>query len=171
VGQEGYLYELHRGTIVGSDVPQQKHIAQVVALRRQWSVYDLAHPGQIYGILAGSECKILIVNLETERHPDLAIFKSPPSKRDDFWTVWLPDLVIEVISPGSETRDYTEKREEYLQAGIKEYWIVDAERQEILVLCRTRGKWKETILQAGDTYATKLFPGFELDCSKVLLAE
>ena len=36
-----------------------------------------------------------------------------------------PDLVVEIISPGSVVRDRVQKKEIYEKAGIPEYWIVD----------------------------------------------
>jgi len=36
-----------------------------------------------------------------------------------------PDLVIEIVSPDSEERDWREKYWEYGQAGVKEYWVID----------------------------------------------
>lgn len=36
-----------------------------------------------------------------------------------------PDLVIEILSPGSEDYDHNEKREVYERFGVKEYWIVE----------------------------------------------
>ena len=36
------------------------------------------------------------------------------------------------MSAGSEERDYVLKKEEYLEFGIKEYWILDPERRELL---------------------------------------
>ncbi len=36
-----------------------------------------------------------------------------------------PDLVIEVISPDSQSRDRREKYQEYEKAGVREYWIID----------------------------------------------
>ncbi|HFQ93656.1 MAG TPA: Uma2 family endonuclease, partial [Anaerolineae bacterium] len=46
------------------------------------------------------------------------------------------DLVIEVVSGGvsDRYRDMVQKREEYAQAGIREYWIVDPEQERIIVL-------------------------------------
>lgn len=44
-----------------------------------------------------------------------------------------PDLVVEVVSPPSVTKDYHTLRERYHAAGIPEYWLVDA-REETLVL-------------------------------------
>lgn len=47
-----------------------------------------------------------------------------------------PLLVIEVVSPGElqHERDYIAKRRQYEERGIPEYWLVDPERQLIMVL-------------------------------------
>ncbi len=39
--------------------------------------------------------------------------------------VGAPDLVIEIVSPESVSRDFDEKFIEYQEAGVKEYWIID----------------------------------------------
>ncbi len=46
------------------------------------------------------------------------------------------NLVIEVVSPGSEARDRGEKFREYEQGGVDEYWIVDPLRRESLFYVR-----------------------------------
>ena len=170
--REGYLYELGRGAVVVSDVPGRKHFAQVNAIRRQLSMYDAANPGQIYGIATGSECKILLTDLNSERHPDLAVYKLPPPDADDYWPEWVPEIVIEVVSPGSEAehRDYVEKRQEYLAFGVREYWISDAMQRRFLILRRSRGRWAERSLGSEGTYRTQLLPGFELACAPIFRA-
>lgn len=40
------------------------------------------------------------------------------------------DLVIEVVSPESQTRDRHDRLGEYQDAGVREYWIIDPVRQE-----------------------------------------
>lgn len=47
-----------------------------------------------------------------------------------------PNLVVEVISPGSVTHDRITKRRLYDEAGIQEYWILDPHEQYIEVLAR-----------------------------------
>jgi Uma2 family endonuclease len=166
--QEGHLYELGRGVIIVSDVPNPIHLAQFLAIRRQFSAYETAQPGRLYGVMGGAECKIVLTALESERHPDLAIYKTPlPAGEEDVWAVWIPEIVIEIVSPGSEQRDYEEKREEYLQFGVQEYWIVDAERQEVLILRRAGGRWREKIVRPPETYRTRLLPGFEFACEPI----
>ena len=44
-----------------------------------------------------------------------------------------PDWIIEIISPGSRQMDYYTKLFKYRTAGIREYWIVDPEKNRILV--------------------------------------
>ncbi len=168
--QEGYLYELARGVLVVSDVPGRRHLAQLSALRRQLAAYDLAHAGRIHTLAAGSECKLLIAALESERHPDLAVYQTPPPDDEPLWELWVPEIVLEVISPGSEQRDYAEKREEYLLFGVLEYWIFDAERRELLVLRRAGGRWRERTVRPPEVYRTRLLPGLELACGPVFEA-
>lgn len=165
--QPGYLYELARGVLVVSDVPGRRHLALVTALRRQLSAYDLANVGRIHALASGSECKMVLTALESERHPDLAIYKTPPPDDEPLWALWIPEIVIEVVSPDSEQRDYAEKREEYLLFGVLEYWIFDADRQELLVLRRAGGQWRERRVGPTEVYRTRLLPDLELACGPV----
>jgi len=99
----------------------------------------------------------------------VAIYLTAPPE-EDLWSTWVPEIVIEVVSLGSELRDYVEKREEYLVFGVREYWIVDAEKQEVLVLRRSGGRWKPRTVKATDVYRTPLLPGFELVVAAVIQA-
>ena len=168
--QPGYLYELSRGVVTVSDVPNPIHLAQVMAIKRQLGAYDLAHPGVLHSIAGSGECKILVGKLESERHPDFAIYKNPPPQGGNIWSAWIPEIVIEIVSPGSEHRDYVEKREEYLAFGVREYWIVDAGRQEVLILHRSGDQWSERVLRPPKVYRTRLLPGFEFACEAVFQA-
>jgi len=48
-------------------------------------------------------------------------------------------LVAEVVSPGSKRTDYRVKRDEYADAGIPHYWIIDLGERVSLVACRAGG--------------------------------
>src|ERR1700722_8668665 len=99
-GQQGRLYELSRGRVTVVDVPNTRHFAQVDEIREQLSGYRRSHPGLIYRVGTGSECKIVVPGAESERHPDLAVYKTAPPD-EDVWSAWVPELVIEVVSPSS----------------------------------------------------------------------
>jgi hypothetical protein len=163
VAMPGPVFELGRGVVIMVDVPGRRHLAQINALRRLFHAYDAAHPGAIHTIASGSECKLLLADRESERHPDLAVYMTPPPEGDDFWAEWVPEIVVEVVSPSSAERDYGEKRVEYLEFGVREYWIVDDDRGEALILRRSRGRWAERVLQSGEIYQTRLLPGLAFD--------
>ncbi len=170
-GVEGRLYELSRGVVTVIDVPKRKHLLQIEAIRDQLYAYKLAHPSRIRTIATGGECKILLEDLQSERHPDLAIYLNPPPNDDqDLWSTWIPELVIEVVSASSAHRDYVEKREEYLQFGVLEYWIFDSDKQQMLVLRRSRGTWSEQVMRPPEMYRTRLLPGLEFACQAVFEA-
>ena len=166
-GAAGYLYELSRGVVIVIDVPNRRHLAQMNGVKRQIHAYDAAHSGQIDTIATGSECKILLTESKSERHPDLAIYKSSMPPGEDAWSRWVPEIVIEVVSPGSERRDYVEKREEYLEFGVQEYWSIDFEKQELLVLRRSGGTWNEVVVRPPELYETTLLSGLHFDCQAV----
>jgi Uma2 family endonuclease len=42
-----------------------------------------------------------------------------------------PDLVVEVVSPGTVRKDTIRLRQAYWEAGIREYWLIDARRQPL----------------------------------------
>ena len=44
-----------------------------------------------------------------------------------------PDWIIEIVSPGSRRMDYYTKLFKYQTAGVREYWIVDPEKNRIIV--------------------------------------
>ena len=44
-----------------------------------------------------------------------------------------PDMVIEVTSPSTRKRDFGKKLEKYVDAGVREYWIVDVKNQKVIV--------------------------------------
>ncbi|HWY86651.1 MAG TPA: Uma2 family endonuclease [Gemmataceae bacterium] len=170
--EDGYLYELARGYIVVSEVPNFPHARRTALIRKHLDHYHVEHPDALYEILVGTECKLLIPEWESERHPDIAVYLAAPKGRQDrtMWRAWVPDLTIEVVSETSRDRDYTEKRDEYWTLGVKEYWIVDAKLEQILILKRGRSRWTERTLGLADCCATKLLPGFKVPCRAIFEA-
>lgn len=65
------------------------------------------------------------------REPDLQIIlDGNPHELTPTYMNGVADIVIEVVSPESQQRDYAEKYYEYEQAGVPEYWIIDPIRKE-----------------------------------------
>lgn len=157
--EEGWLYELARGIVVVSEVPNLDHGRIVDRLTRLFVLYDAAHSGVINYRAAGSDCRLRLPGMQSDRHPDQAIYLDPPPEGRRPWSRWVPHIVVEVVSPDSGDRDYVEKREEYLRAGVAEYWILDPERRRLLVLLRKGDIWAERPIAEDATYRTRLLPG------------
>ena len=64
--------------------------------------------------------------------PDISVI-CDPGKLTDKGCFGAPDWIIEVVSPGSRRMDYFTKLFKYRAAGVREYWIVDPEKNRILV--------------------------------------
>ena len=64
--------------------------------------------------------------------PDISVI-CDTSKLDEKGCHGAPDWIIEVVSPGSKRMDYYTKLFKYKTAGVKEYWIVDYEKNVVTV--------------------------------------
>jgi Uma2 family endonuclease len=81
-----------------------------------------------------------------------------------------PTIVIEFVSAGKRDRkrNYEEKRDEYLEVGVHEYWVIDRFQRTLTVFCEQGGKIKKQVILEKQTYTTVLLPGFELRLAKLL---
>ena len=81
-----------------------------------------------------------------------------------------PDIVVEILSPGSENRrrDLSVKRQLYAKYGVKEYWIVDSENQSVLIFHLQEQTLEEIATLRGiDEITSPLLPGFHLKAGAV----
>ncbi len=168
-GQDERIYELGRGRVTVVEIPKKRHMLLVASVRDQLQVYKSANPGRIEVIASGNECKVIIPALSSERHPDLGVYLTPPPENEDdeFWVRWVPELVVEVVSPSSRERDYDQKPEEYLRAGVREYWIVDADIRALVVLRRSRSRWIESKITSPAIDRPRLLPGLAFSIASV----
>lgn len=76
-----------------------------------------------------------------------------------FFTV-VPEIVVEILSPGDRAEAIEKKVQEYLGAGALEVWIVDAEN--VTIRRHRSGTSESELLDKTKTLTTPLLPGFEL---------
>jgi Uma2 family endonuclease len=79
-------------------------------------------------------------------------------------------IAVEFVSAGrrNQRRDYIDKRREYAEAGIPEYWIIDRFRRTMTVIRNLRKRQKEQVVAEGETYQSSLLPGFEVPLARLL---
>jgi Uma2 family endonuclease len=78
------------------------------------------------------------------------------------WVEGAPDLLVEVLSPGTARRDRGEKLALYAESGIREYWIVDPVERQIEFLVNEDGRFV-VVLSEGEEYRSRVLPEIHLN--------
>jgi Uma2 family endonuclease len=81
-----------------------------------------------------------------------------------------PMLVVEVVSPDSEKRDYRYKRTEYAARGIPEYWIVDPVAEKVTILEWIEGMYEEKVFEKDEIIISPQLGTLSLTTSELLKA-
>ena len=76
-----------------------------------------------------------------------------------------PDWVIEIVSPSSRSMDYNKKLFRYRTAGVREYWIVDYERNLITVYNFEHDEMADYTFT--DKVKAGIYEDFEMDFSGI----
>lgn len=107
----------------------------------------------------------VFLNADDENYvePDISVI-CDRDKLNDKGCSGAPDWIIEVVSPASKRMDYIIKLFKYLMAGVREYWIVDSEKNCITVY--------DFINENGDVYSftdnipCNIYDGLKIDFSE-----
>ena len=154
---DGFRYELARGVLEVSEVPNDPHGVVVCNLYRAVTLFGDQHPGLILRYGGGNEFRFWLPHMVSGRNPDLAVVLRGAPK--DWRGRRLPALAAEVVSHGSIKRDYEVKREEYLAYGLLEYWIVDPLKLVVTVLTRHGDAWSEAVFRDEQLIVSLILPG------------
>ena len=141
-GQDDYLWltdctsrliELTDGQIERLPMPTDEHQSLVARLYEVLLVFVHARGGKV--LFAPLRLRIREGKF---REPDLVLIRDAddPRRQQRFWLG--ADLVVEIVSPDRPERDLVDKRTDYAEARIPEYWIVDP-RTETLTILALRG--------------------------------
>ncbi|NLC68573.1 MAG: type II toxin-antitoxin system prevent-host-death family antitoxin [Clostridiaceae bacterium] len=80
-----------------------------------------------------------------------------------------PALVVEILSPGTRSRDMVDKLNTYMISGVKEFWIVDPDSENILIYNFEDNKIKYFIsCKKEDIAQSFYFEGLQVKVSEVL---
>jgi Uma2 family endonuclease len=76
----------------------------------------------------------------------------------------VPDLVVEILSPSTASRDRGEKKAVYARNGVREYWLVDPRARQVTVFGLEGQAYDAgSVFAEGDRLASRVLPG--LDCA------
>lgn len=120
---EGQRAELIDGKLYAMAPPNFTHQKISFALARKIADYIDTNKGSCEVVPAPFAVN-LDANDKTWVEPDLSVI-CDKSKITEKGCKGAPDWVIEVVSPGTQSRDYLKKLWLYQNAGVREYWIVN----------------------------------------------
>lgn len=152
---EGYPAELIGGEIRMVPSPGRKHqelaARMFVKLRSITDKYNLGESLYEFD---------LHVDEETVVKPDIVfVSKERIEIIKDEWIDGAPDIVVEILSPSTAVRDTIIKKELYEKLGVKEYWIVDPEGEEVFVFENEGNKF--SLICSGRKCRSKVIEKFE----------
>ncbi|NJD64730.1 MAG: Uma2 family endonuclease [Chloroflexi bacterium] len=91
--------------------------------------------------------------------PDVGYVSAERAGIIERWVMGAPDLVVEVLSPGTRRFDRVEKLRAYEKNGVREAWLVDPDSQTVIVFTAEENAWrKEQSALFGDPIPSTLAP-------------
>ena len=162
-----FIYELLNGLLVRKSSPTIQHQRIVRKITRAIENFLEEQPvGEVF--FAPLD---VVLNEDNSTQPDV-LFISEHKKsilsEEEQVVIGVPDILIEILSPGSIKRDKIDKRAIYEKAGVPEFWIVDPFSQTIEILQLVKNKYDLfDFEEAKGTIKSAVLEGFELDLEKV----
>lgn len=128
---DGERAELIDGQIYNMAPPNRRHQELVGSIYRKIADYIDKNGGPCKPYISPFA---VLLNTDDKNYvePDISVIYTP-DKLTDKGCAGAPDWVIEIVSPGSKRMDYYTKLFKYRTAGVREYWIVDPDKNLILV--------------------------------------
>ena len=128
---EGERAELIDGQIYMMSTPSRIHQKLVSEFMQIIGQYIKSHHGSCevypapFAVFIKEDDKSYV-------EPDVSVI-CDKNKLSDRGCEGAPDFIIEIVSPSSRRMDYYRKCALYAEAGVREYWIVDPEKQRTMV--------------------------------------
>jgi len=168
--EEGFHYEIIDGRLYVSPKANFPQFDLERWLFLTLTSYSLKHPEVINYTAFGARVFVPDRPGITVPEPDFSAYRDFPRhlpSEEVRWEEVSPILVAEVLSADDPDKDLVRNVHLYFQVpSIKEYWILDNRvhpGQPTLQVRRRRGKrWVILDFAYGETYTTRLLPGFEL---------
>ena len=138
----------------------------VVNIATLLKLYTKTHPG--WSVAAADPGTKLQRNPDVLRGPDVAVTRAerrPTGRGAAGWLEGAPDLAVEVIGDAQSTSELARKALEYLAAGARIVWVVDADPRRVLVFTppdHVRVLGQDDDLDGGD-----LLPGFSCTVAEI----
>jgi len=141
------IIELSEGRLIVPPMPTPEHqdiLWNVAEILKAWA---RQHGGRAF--VAALPVRLWAGKF---REPDVILYTREHQDRIGKKYAGVPDLAVEVLSPSTEKVDMADKMREYAEAGIPEYWVVDAETPHLEQYVLAQGRYAPpTLYGPGET--------------------
>ncbi|MCH6200318.1 Uma2 family endonuclease [Aquiflexum sp. LQ15W] len=166
------MVEIIKGKVFKPAAAAPRRIHQEVTLKvaRKFADYLDQKPCKIF--IAPFDVRLPIKSKKNEDiftvvQPDICVV-CDRSKLDEAGCIGAPDLIIEILSPGSNRKELKYKYEVYEESGVKEYWVIQPTEQTLLIYTLIAGKYVPSrLFSPGDIVSSACIKGFSLDLEDV----
>ena len=128
---DGQRAELIDGKIYNMAPPSRIH-QKIVSRLTQVIGHYISTQGGSCEVYPAPFAVFLNADEETYVEPDISVI-CDFQRLSDRGCEGAPDFIVEVVSPSSRRMDYSTKNALYSDAGVREYWIVDPEKERTTV--------------------------------------
>jgi Uma2 family endonuclease len=164
--EDGLRREIIGGELFVTPSPFRRHQRIVRRLAISLGVHLDTHPDQGEMFIAPFD---VVMTQHDVVEPDLLVVLSDQHVLTERNIQGAPALVIEVHSPGTRKRDQTLKRDLFDRQGVREYWMVDPDLNQVIVCRRAADKSFQvaSTLSANETLTTTLLPNWSLTLAQL----
>lgn len=100
--------------------------------------------------------------------PDISVI-CDRDKLTDKGCTGAPDWIVEIVSPDNSSHDYVRKLNLYLDAGVREYWIVNPMEQSIFVYHLEKDSFKAKSYTFQDKIKVNIYDDLWIDFQEITL--
>src|SRR5579883_1225469 len=144
---DGKRYEIAQGVLIMTPAPEPRH--QRISREISFCLYEHIMTRKLGEVLYAPVDVVL--SEEDTFQPDVLVILNEHLERiQEKLVAGAPDLVVEIISPGSLLNDRVTKKLAYERAGIPEYWLVDPEKKTVEVFVLENGAYTSLGLFKGE---------------------
>lgn len=161
LGETPERYELIEGVVVMSPSPTPRHQRAIFLLLRELGRFD--PDSTRVEVFHDTDLKL---DRGRVYRPNVSVYRRECIPTVPGRPTTPPDLVIEVLSPGSKPLDLVTKREDYESFGVEEYWVIDPDGGTVRAWRRERERFVETPA-IDDRLESRAIEGFVLDLAPV----
>jgi len=135
----------------------------------------------LFNFLKGKKCEVFSapfdvrLPVKSKKHEDIDTVVQPDicvicdkKKLDELGCVGAPDVVVEILSPGNNSKELLNKYEVYEESGVREYWVIHPNENTLMIYSLVNGKFSPSRLYThGHIVHSDVIEGFSLDLEEI----